>query len=133
MEDKPLEMCKDIPFDLELTKSIAQPKGLNREGLLQLTCQVDLVKDDRKSTKVTKGSDVHVKRKEANMLTQIDVSLKVLNLLKRKSELASASGKSTMSIDKPIVNEVDEMSMTLDKEELTCLKSSLMAKQKVLP
>jgi hypothetical protein len=53
--------------------------------------------------------------------------------LKRKSELASANGKSTMSIDKPIVSEVDEMNMTLDKEELICLKSSLMAKQKVLP
>jgi hypothetical protein len=47
--------------------------------------------------------------------------------------LASANGKSTMSIDKPIVSEVDEMNMTLDKEELICLKSSLMAKQKVLP
>jgi uncharacterized protein YjhX (UPF0386 family) len=116
VEDKPLEMCKDIPFDLELTQSIAQPKRLNGEGLLQLTCQVDLVKDDTKSAKVAKGNDVHVKPKKVDMLMQKDVSLKVLNLLKRKSELASASGKSTVSIDKPIASEVDEMSMTLDKE-----------------
>jgi hypothetical protein len=34
--------------------------------------------------------------------------------------LAGASGKSTMNIDKPIANEMDEMDMILDKEESTC-------------
>ncbi len=56
------------------------------------------------------------------------MSLKELNLLKRKSELAGASGKSKVNIDKPIASEVDEMGMTLDKEELTCLRSNPMAK-----
>jgi hypothetical protein len=56
------------------------------------------------------------------------VSLKELNLLKRKSELVGASGKLTVNIHKPIAIEVDEMGMTLDKEELTCLRSSLVAK-----
>ncbi len=41
------------------------------------------------------------------MLTHKDVLLKELNLLKRKSELTGASGKLTMSIDKPIVSEED--------------------------
>jgi hypothetical protein len=50
VEDKPLEMCKDVPFDLEPTKSIAQPRRLNEKGLLQSTRQVDLMKDDRKLT-----------------------------------------------------------------------------------
>jgi hypothetical protein len=27
VEDRPLKMCKDVPFDLELAKSIIQPKG----------------------------------------------------------------------------------------------------------
>jgi hypothetical protein len=67
------------------------------------------------------------------LLTQIDVSLKGLNLLKRKNELAGASGKSLVSINKPIANEVDEMGMTLEKEKSTCLRNSLMAKWKVLP
>ncbi len=111
MEDKPLEMCKDVPFDLKLSKSNAQPKGLNEKGLLQFTHQVNLMKDDKKLAKVAKGNDVHVEPKGTNMLTQRDVSLKELNLLKRKSELASASGKSTMSIDKPISSEVDETSI----------------------
>jgi hypothetical protein len=31
VKDKPLEMCKDVPFDLEPTKSIIQPKRLNRK------------------------------------------------------------------------------------------------------
>ncbi len=53
------------------------------------------------------------------MLMQKDVLLKELNLLKRKSELAGASGKSQVSIDKPIASEVDEMG-DLDKEESTC-------------
>jgi hypothetical protein len=48
--------------------------------------------------------------------------------LKRKSELAGANGKLTMSINKPITNEVDEMDMILDKEESTCHKNSLVAK-----
>jgi hypothetical protein len=39
------------------------------------------------------------------MSTQRNVSLKELNLLKRKSVLTGASGKSTMNIDKPIANE----------------------------
>jgi hypothetical protein len=34
MEDRPLEMCMVVPFDLELTKSIIQLKGLNGEELL---------------------------------------------------------------------------------------------------
>jgi hypothetical protein len=37
--------------------------GLNEEGLLQLTCQVDLMKDDRRLAKVAKGSDVHLELK----------------------------------------------------------------------
>jgi hypothetical protein len=37
------------------------------------------------------------------MLTQRDVSLKELNLLKRKNEFAGVSGKLIVSIDKPIV------------------------------
>jgi hypothetical protein len=35
VEDIPLEMCKDVPFDLELAKLITQLRGLVREGLLQ--------------------------------------------------------------------------------------------------
>jgi hypothetical protein len=65
------------------------------------------MKDGKRSTEVAKGSDVHVKLKGIDMLTW-DVSLKELNLLKRKSELVGANGKSTMSIDKPIVSVVDE-------------------------
>ncbi len=34
VEDRPLEMCMDVPFDLEPTKSIIQPKRLNEKGLL---------------------------------------------------------------------------------------------------
>jgi hypothetical protein len=49
------------------------------------------MKDDKKSIETTKGSDVHVKPKGANMLMHIDVSLKELNLLKTKSELVSAN------------------------------------------
>ncbi len=60
------------------------------------------------------------------------MSLKELNLLKRKSELVGVSGKSIVNIDKPIASEVDEMGMTVNKEELTCLKSTPIAKRKVL-
>ncbi len=73
MEDKPLEICKDVPFDLEPTKSIIEPRRLNKEGLLQSTCQVDLMKDDKRLAKVTKGSDVHVEPKGTNLLMQINV------------------------------------------------------------
>jgi hypothetical protein len=51
------------------------------------------MKDDKKSAKVAKGIDVHVEQKRVDMLTQRNVLLKKLNLLKRKSELANASGK----------------------------------------
>jgi hypothetical protein len=76
VEDRPLEMCKDVPFDLEPTKSIIQPRRLNRKGLLSSIHQIDLMKNDKKSTEVAKGSDVNVESKGVNMLTQIDVSLK---------------------------------------------------------
>ncbi len=76
MEDRPVEMCKDVPFDLERAKSIIQPRRLNRKGLLSSTHQVDLMKNDKKSSEITKGSDVHVESKRVNMLTQIDVWLK---------------------------------------------------------
>ncbi len=38
-----------------------------------------------------------------------------------------------MNFNKPIASEVDEMGMTLEKEELTYLRSSQVAKHKVLP
>jgi hypothetical protein len=62
------------------------------------------------------------------MLTQKDVSLKELNLLKRKNVLTGASGKSTMCIDKPIINEENEMGLTPNREELTCPGKGLVAK-----
>jgi hypothetical protein len=133
VEDKPLEMRMDVSFDLKSAKLVIQLIGLNGEGLLQLTCQIDLIKDDRRSTKVAKGSDVHVEPKGANMLMQRDVSLKELNLLKKKNKLVGANGKSIVSINKPIANEVDEMGMTLDKEESTCQKNNPVAKQNLLP
>jgi hypothetical protein len=34
VEDKPLEMCRDVSFDLEMAKSITQLIRLNREELL---------------------------------------------------------------------------------------------------
>jgi hypothetical protein len=34
VEDKPLEMWRDVPFDLEPAKSITQLRRLNREELL---------------------------------------------------------------------------------------------------
>jgi hypothetical protein len=86
------------------------------------------MKDDKRSTKVAKEGDVHVEPTRVNMLTKIDVSLKQLNLLKRKSELTSASGKSTMSINKPIASEEDEMGLTPSKEESTCMRTCQMAK-----
>jgi hypothetical protein len=101
---------------------------LNEKGLLQSTRQVDFMKDDKKLAQVARGSDVHVKPKGTDMLTQRDMLLNELNLLKSKNELAGASGKSTMSINKPIASEVDEMNMNLDKEESTCLRSNPMTK-----
>jgi hypothetical protein len=68
VEDRPLEMCKDVPFDLELAKSITQLRRLNKKGILQSTHQVDLMKDDRMSVEVAKGSDVHVEPKGVDML-----------------------------------------------------------------
>jgi hypothetical protein len=133
IKDRQLEMCMDVPFDLKLAKLITRLIRLNKEGLLQSTRQVDLMKDGRRSTKVAKGSDVHVELKGADMLTQKDVSLKELNLLKRKSELARANGKSTVSINKLITSEMDETGMTLDKEESTCQKNSIVAKRNLLP
>jgi hypothetical protein len=87
----------------------------------------------RRLAEVAKGNDVHIELKGTDMLMQRYVSLKALNLLKRKNELAGANGKLTMNIDKPITNEMDEMGMTLNKEQWTCLRSSLVAKWKVLP
>jgi hypothetical protein len=72
-------------------------------------------------------------QKKANMLTQKYVSLKELNLLKRKNVLAGANGKSIMNINKPIVSEMDEMDMILDKEKSTCQKNIIAAKQNLLP
>jgi len=74
------------------------------------------MKDGKRLIEIAKRSDVHVKPKRVDMLTQRDVSLRELNLLKRKSKIVGASGKSTMSINKPIANEMDEMGMILDKE-----------------
>ncbi len=34
MENKPLEMCMDVPLDLQSTKSITSLKGLNEEKIL---------------------------------------------------------------------------------------------------
>jgi hypothetical protein len=34
VEDKPLRVCKDVPFDLELAKSIIQLRRWNKEELL---------------------------------------------------------------------------------------------------
>jgi hypothetical protein len=53
-------MCRDVSFDLEPTKSITQPRGLNREELLHLMHQIDLMKDDKRLVEVTKEGDVHV-------------------------------------------------------------------------
>jgi hypothetical protein len=84
VEDRPLKMCKNVPFDLEPAKSIIQPKRLNGKGLLQSTCQINLMKDDKKLAEITKRSDVHFEPKGADMLTQRDVLLKELNLLKEE-------------------------------------------------
>jgi hypothetical protein len=72
-------MCRDVSFDLELAKSITQLRRLNREELLQLIHQIDLMKDYKRSIEVTKEGDVHVERTRVDMLTQRDVSLKELN------------------------------------------------------
>jgi hypothetical protein len=42
------QLCKDVPIDLELAKSIGQLRGLNREELLQPMHQVNLMKDDKR-------------------------------------------------------------------------------------
>ncbi len=60
MEEKPLEMCMDVLLDLGCAKSIIQPRGLNKEAILQSTRQVHLTKDDNRSTKMAKENDVHV-------------------------------------------------------------------------
>jgi hypothetical protein len=65
--------------------------------------QIDLMKDDKRSIEATKEGDVHVERTGVDMLTQRDVSLKELNLLKRKNEFTRVSGKLIVSINKPIV------------------------------
>ncbi len=62
-------MCMDVPFDLKSAKLIPQLIGLNKEGLLQLTHQIDLMKDAERSIEIAKGSDVHVKPKRVDMLT----------------------------------------------------------------
>jgi hypothetical protein len=49
------------------------------------------------------------------------------------SELAGGNGKLTVSINKPIATKVDEMGMTLNKEESTCQKNNIMAKRNLLP
>jgi hypothetical protein len=82
---------------------------------------------------MAKEGDVNVEPIGANMLMQKDVSIKELNLLKKKNELIGVDGKSTMNIDKPNTNEGDEMGLTPKKEESTCLKRGLMAKRNVLP
>jgi hypothetical protein len=38
-----------------------------------------------------------------------------------------------MNINKPIVSEMDEMDMILDKEKSTCQKNIIAAKQNLLP
>jgi len=55
-----MKMCKDVPFDLEPAKSIGQLKGLNKEELLQLMHQVNLMKDDKRSIEMAKEVDVNV-------------------------------------------------------------------------
>jgi len=45
VEDRPLEMCMDVPFDLKPIKLITQSIGLNGKGLLQLTHHINLMKD----------------------------------------------------------------------------------------
>jgi hypothetical protein len=74
------------------------------------------------------NGDVHVEPIGVDMLTQIDVSLKELNLLKMKNELTGDSGKSTMNINKPIASEEDEMGLTPSKEKSTCLRRGQVAK-----
>lgn len=49
------------------------------------------------------------------MLTWKDVSSKEYNLLKRKSEMTGANGKSTMNIDMSITNEVNETIVKTDR------------------
>jgi hypothetical protein len=95
--------------------------------------QVNLMKDGKRSAEMAKEGDVHVHSTRVDMLTQRDVSLKELNLLKRKNVLIGANGKLIVSIDKPIASEEYEMDLTPKKEELTCWKSGLVPKRSVLP
>jgi hypothetical protein len=60
VENKPLEMCRDVSFDLEPIRSIAQLLALNKRELLQLMRQIDLMKDDKRLVEVAKEVDVHV-------------------------------------------------------------------------
>ncbi len=66
----------DVFFNLKLAKLIIQLIGLNEQGLLQSTHQVDLMKNGKRLVEVAKGNDVHVESKGVDMLVQIDVSLK---------------------------------------------------------
>ncbi len=100
-------MCRDVSFDLEPAKLITQLRGLHIEELLQLMHQINLMKDDKRLVEVTKEGDVHIEPTRIDMLTQRDMSLKELNLLKRKGELTGVSGKLIMNIDKPIGSEED--------------------------
>ncbi len=84
VEDRLLEVCKDVPFDLKLAKTITQPRRLNKEELLWLIHQIDLMKDRKWSTKVAKEGDVHVELIGADMLMQRNVSLKELELFFKK-------------------------------------------------
>jgi len=86
------------------------------------------MKDDKKSVEMAKEGNVHVEPIRADMLMQINVSIKELNLLKKKNELINASSMLTMSIDKPNTNEEDEVGLTPEKEESTCLRRGLVAK-----
>jgi acyl-ACP thioesterase len=65
------------------------------------------MKNNKRLVEVTKEGDVHVKSTRIDMFTHIYLSLKELNLLKRKSELTGVSGKLTVSTNKPIVSEED--------------------------
>ncbi len=128
VENRRPKICMDVPFDLEPIKSIIQPRGLNGEELLQSMHQVNLMKDDKRSTEMAEEGDVHVELTRADMLTQRDVSFKELNLLKRKNALMGASGKLIVSIDEPIASEEDEMGLTPNMEKSTSLRRGTMAK-----
>jgi hypothetical protein len=86
------------------------------------------MKDDKRSIKVAKEGDVHVEPTGVDMLTQKNVSLKELNLLKRNNELTGATGKLIVSINKSIPSEKNETGLTPSKEKSTCLIRGPMAK-----